>query len=119
MHQEFCKETALNCSLRTFWKYRPFYLFPPTEREKESWLCKTCQNAHSLLAAINTFRRSQNLPSHKSVSNLYFVICNLYPEFFVKRILITIYLNRKKKSITKTERRKFTIEQQESTKEKV
>ena len=24
MHKEFCKGTALNCSLTTFWKYKPF-----------------------------------------------------------------------------------------------
>ena len=97
MHKEFCKETALNCSLSNFWKYRPFYLFPPTERSKESCLCKICQNAHNLLAAINTFQRSQNLPSHKSVSNFLSIDLlktgfqvnetfeansNLYPEWF-------------------------------------
>ena len=123
MHKEFCKETALNWFFSTFWKYKPCYLFLSTEREKEFCPCKICQNVHSPLAAINTFRRSQNLLSHKYVSNflsvdllkpgfqvneIFEANSTLYPDFIVKRILITIYLNRRRKSIAKTERRKFT-----------
>ena len=123
MHKEFCKETALNWFFSTFWKYKPCYLFLSTEREKEFCPCKICQNVHSPLAAINTFRRSQNLLSHKYAvifcqliywslvfkSTKYLKLIQIcIRNFFVKRILITIYLNRRRKSIAKTERRKFT-----------
>lgn len=110
MHKEFCKETALNCSLSTFGKYKPFSLFPATEREKESSVCKICQKAHSPLAAINTFRRSQDLPSQKSVSNFLSINLlktsfqgnktveanlNLYPERFCERNINCYIFHRK------------------------
>ena len=44
---------------------------------------------------------------------------NLYSEFFDKKNINYYIFEQKEESITKTEWRKFTIEQQESAKEKV
>lgn len=44
---------------------------------------------------------------------------NLYSEFFYKKNINYYIFEQKEESITKTEWRKFTIEQQESAKEKV
>ena len=52
-----------------FIKYKPFYITAPTERAKESCLCKKCLNAHLLLAGINIFRKAQKLPLHTSVTD--------------------------------------------------
>ena len=49
LHEDFCKDTGIKCSFSTFYKYKPFYVAPPTEREKLSCLCKVCQNIHLLL----------------------------------------------------------------------
>lgn len=58
LHLEFFKENPdSTCSRSTFVKYRPFYIEEPSEREKQSCLCIVCQNAHTKLAGINTFRR--------------------------------------------------------------
>ena len=61
-------ETGFACSISTFIKYKPFYITAPTEREKESCLCKKCLNAH-LLAGISDFRKAQKLPLHTSVTD--------------------------------------------------
>ena len=91
------KKTHIDCSLSSFIKYRPFYIYPPTEREKVSCLCKKCQNAHALLAGVNTFRKVKRLAPHKSVTGFLEIdllqpgyqdqesfesTVNLYPEFF-------------------------------------
>ena len=62
-------ETGFPCSISTFIKYKPFYITAPTEREKESCLCKKCLNEKLLLASINNFRKAQKLPAHTSVND--------------------------------------------------
>ena len=62
-------ETGFPCSISTFIKYKPFYITAPTEREKESCLCKKCLNEKLLLASINNFRKAQKLPAHTSVTD--------------------------------------------------
>ena len=52
----------------TFFKYKPCYITPPTEREKESWVCIECQNAHLLLTEINTYRGLKNLMKYDLVT---------------------------------------------------
>ena len=39
----------IQCSLSTFFRYKPFYITPPSERQKESCLCIKYQNFHLLL----------------------------------------------------------------------
>ena len=69
MHRNFLlKNTGLKCSLSTSIKYKPFYISPPTEREKESCLCKKCQNVHALLKGINTYRKLKKLSAMTSVT---------------------------------------------------
>ena len=58
----------IECSLSTFFRYQPFYITPPSEREKESCLCIKCQNVHLLLQGISTYRSTQNLSKHYSVT---------------------------------------------------
>ena len=57
------------CSLLflKFFKYKPFYIIPPKEREKEPF-CIKCQNAHLLLRGIYTYRSLKNLMKHNSVT---------------------------------------------------
>ena len=62
-------ETRFACSISTFIKYNPFYITEPTEREKESCLCKKCLNAHLLLAGINNFQKAQKLSPFASVTD--------------------------------------------------
>ena len=65
---DFCKSTGIPCSFTTFRKYKPFYIGPPTEREKESCLCSKCQNSHLLLRGTNNFRKFRKLTQHDSVT---------------------------------------------------
>ena len=45
MHTDFvASRDSIQCSLSTFFRYKPFYIIPSSEREKESWLCIKCQN---------------------------------------------------------------------------
>ena len=69
LHLDFLAEYPdINCSRSTFVKYRPFYIEVPTEREKQSCLCIVCQNAHTKLRGINTFRKLEKLPPIYSVT---------------------------------------------------
>ena len=56
------------CSLffSIFFKYKPFYITPPTERQKESYLCIKCQNAHLPFRGINTYHGLKNLMKNSS-----------------------------------------------------
>ena len=45
----------VHCSFSSFFKYKPFYITPPKEREKESCLCIKCQNAHLFLIGIKNY----------------------------------------------------------------
>ena len=54
--------------LASFYKYKPFYITPPTEREKESCLCIKCQNINLLLKGISTYRNLQKLSTHNSAT---------------------------------------------------
>ena len=69
MHTDFVasRDNILG-SLSTFLRYKPLYITLPSEREKESCLCIKCQNFHLLLQGINTYRCTQNLSKHYSVT---------------------------------------------------
>ena len=58
----------IQCSLSTFFRYKLFYITPPSERDKEPCLCIKCQNVHPLLQGINTYRSTQNLYKRYSVT---------------------------------------------------
>ena len=82
MHQLFptkYKDDNIQCSLSTFIKFKPFYVFPPSEREKESCLCKKCPNIHALLKGINNFRKIKKLAALTSVTE-YLKLNLLYPN---------------------------------------
>ena len=69
MHTDFvASRYSIQCSLSTFFRYKPFYITPPSEREKESCLCIKYQNVHLLLQGINTYRSTQNLSKHYFVT---------------------------------------------------
>ena len=69
MHTDFvASRDSIQCSLSTFFRYKPFYITPPSEREKESCLCIKYQNVHLLLQGINTYRSTQNLSKHYFVT---------------------------------------------------
>ena len=67
MFQSFTEKEGECCSLSTFLKYKTFYITNPTEREKESCLCKGCFNAHLLLSGIDIFRKTTRLTPDLSV----------------------------------------------------
>ena len=80
LFSEFKESTSISCSLSTFHKYRPFYIGPPTEREKESCLCIKCQNAHLLLKGVNNFRKTKKLTHLTSATEFVNLPNSLSPE---------------------------------------
>ena len=68
LYQEFKGNIDFDCSLATFYKFKPFYIGPPIEREKESCLFIKCQNTHLLLKGINNFPKSKKLNQLDSVT---------------------------------------------------
>ena len=43
MHRDFvASRDNIQCSLSTFFRYKPFYITPPSERENELCLCIKC-----------------------------------------------------------------------------
>ena len=68
LDQEFKGNIEFDCSLATFYKFKPFYTGPPAEREKESSFCIKYQNTRLLLKGINNFRKSKKSNQLDSVS---------------------------------------------------
>ena len=69
LHAKFLSlRENVHCSFSSFFKYKPFYITPPKEREKESCLCMKCQNAHLFLIGINNYGGLKNLMKHSSVT---------------------------------------------------
>ena len=68
LHQKFVATSGQDCSLSTFYKYKPFYVTLPTEREKETCLCMKCTNIHFLLDAINRYRKNSKLKVYESAT---------------------------------------------------
>ena len=68
LHQKFLSTSTSSCSKTTFFTYKPFYVKPPTEREKISCMCMRCFNAQCLLKGINTYRKLHKLENHTSVT---------------------------------------------------
>ena len=68
--QNSCRQEKILIVLlrETLFKYKPFYITPPTEREKENFLCIKYPNGHLLLRGINTCRDLKNLMKHNSVT---------------------------------------------------
>ena len=58
-----------NCSLSTFYKFKPIYISSPSEREKETCLCMKCTNIHYLLDSVNRYRKGLRLKQYESASN--------------------------------------------------
>ena len=55
LSNKFKQSVNYDVSKSTFNKYKPFYIVPATEREKESCLCGCCLNIHCLMKGINKF----------------------------------------------------------------
>ena len=69
IHTDFvASRDNIQFSLSTFFRYKPFYITPLSEREKESYLCTKCQNVHLLLQRINTYRGTQNLSKYYPIT---------------------------------------------------
>ena len=58
----------VHCSFSTFFKYKPFYITPLPEQEKETCLCIKCQNPNLLLRMIKTYCGLKNLMKHSSAT---------------------------------------------------
>ena len=67
-HKKFMKERGIDCSSSLFYKYKPFYVIPPTGSEQQSCLCIRCENSHLLLKGVNSYRKMKNLSQHTSVT---------------------------------------------------
>ena len=68
LHKRFNEDQKHPISLTAFFKYEPFYVLKPSEKEKQSCLCLYCLNPHVILKAINTFRISRKLAPHDSLT---------------------------------------------------
>ena len=69
LNKRFNETEEHSVSLSQFFKYKPFYVLKPTEKEKQSCLCIYCLNPHVILKAINTFRGKCKLPPHNSLTD--------------------------------------------------
>ena len=59
----------IQCSLSTLFRYKPFYITPPSERERESCLCINAKTSiYFYKEGINAYRRTRNLSKHYSVT---------------------------------------------------
>lgn len=104
-----------------FLKFQPLHLCLPTDGEKDSCLCKTCENALSLRAAINSFPRSQTCiwKPVKEFLDIGLLLQNSYDQqifqlisslnLLVKRNFVDIYFNKKKRGLSKLEYRIHTV----------
>ena len=68
LHKKFMELSGIDCFYSLFYKYKPFYVIPPTEREQQSCLCIRCQKFHLLLKGVNSYRKMKNLSQHTSVT---------------------------------------------------
>ena len=71
LHKKFMELSGIDCSYSLFYKYKPFYVIPPTEREQQSCLCIRCQNSHLLLKGVSSYRKMKNLSQHTSATLFY------------------------------------------------
>ena len=84
LYQEFKGNIDFDCSLATFYKFKPFYIGPPIEREKESCLCIKCQNTYLLLKGINNSRKSKKSNQLDSVTEFLTLKESMYDEDYEK-----------------------------------
>ena len=71
MHKSFLESNKrLQCLFTTFFRYKPFYVTPLTEREKELCIYMNIQNVHLLLKRINKYCHMKKLTIHYSVKEL-------------------------------------------------
>jgi hypothetical protein len=75
-------EGASEVSLAVFFQMKPFYVVPPTEKEKLSCLCTTCLNIHVKLNVINKQRKSNGVEEVLSATE--YVSCGLCENFSEK-----------------------------------
>ena len=69
LHTKFLlSRENVHCSFSTFFKYKPFYITPLPEQEKETCLCIKCQNPNLLLRMIKTYCGLKNLVKHSSAT---------------------------------------------------
>ena len=68
LHKRFNEDQEHPISLTAFFKWKPFYVLTPSEKEKQGCLCIYCLNPHVILKAINTFRISRKLAPHNSLT---------------------------------------------------
>ena len=65
LDKKFMELSGIDCSHSLFYKYKPFYVIPPTEWEQQSCLCIRCQNSYLLLKGVNSYYlqkiRSRNI----------------------------------------------------------
>ena len=70
-YQDFLGKSEVPVSFSTFYKYKPFYVTSPTEREKDCCLCIKCLNVHLLLKSINSYRKQEKgSTKHPSATRL-------------------------------------------------
>ena len=89
LHKKIMELSGIDCCYSLFYKYKPFYVIPPTEREQESCLCIRCQNSHLLLKGVNSYRKMENVSQntfvttflHDSQSLKLSGRTDIYPEF--------------------------------------
>ena len=68
LDKKFMELSDIDCSHSLFYKFKPFYVIPPTEREQQSSLYIRCQNSYLLLKGVNSYRKMKNLSQHTCVT---------------------------------------------------
>ena len=68
LHKRFNEDQEHPILLTAFFKYKPFYVLNPSQKEKQSCFCIYFLNPHVILKAINTFRISRKLAPHDSLT---------------------------------------------------
>lgn len=103
-----------NCSPSTIYRYKPFYIGTPAEREKVSCLSIKCQNAHLLLKGSSNFRTTKKLLKLDSLTELLKLKDSVsgehlekkHPEFASPKLLSYYLFEKKTETMSKMARRK-------------
>ena len=53
LHEKFVAETDCEISFTSFWRLKPFWIKPPTEKERDTCICRTCDNIQMKATALN------------------------------------------------------------------
>ena len=71
LHVKFVAETDCQISLSTFWRLKPFWVKVPTQRERETCICRTCDNIQMKASALAKANVIDNSDMARIVENIF------------------------------------------------